>query len=112
MKPVAHMNVKFIITIIFLEYISENCHGLLQKTMSFNKVAIVSVKVNTYRIYIYIYIYVERNIKSCTCCYLEDLININDVDLESIITNEKPCDNIFCCNLHTMSSVYMLSLIK
>ena len=31
----------------------------------------------------------ETNIKTCTCYYFGDIININDLDLNSILRDEK-----------------------
>ena len=54
LKPMVHVSVIFVITGIFLRSIlnfSQRFHDLIQKAMSFNNAAIVSVKWNDYRIH-------------------------------------------------------------
>ena len=36
----------------------------------------------------------EINIKNCTCCYFDNRINIDDLDFDKILLDEKTHENI------------------
>ena len=54
----------------------------------------------------------ERNIKSCTCCYLDDLININDIDFENIISDEKLYENTCVYYLCLLQNTYSVKPLR
>ena len=39
------------------------------------------------------------NIKNRTCYYLDDIINVNDLNLDKILIDEKSCKNILNCKV-------------
>ena len=64
-KPANQKNVIFVTIGIFLDknfsyepYLCNGCHDFMQKEMNFNDVAIVSIKVNDYRIHFW---YMSKN---------------------------------------------------
>ena len=36
----------------------------------------------------------EIDVKNCICCYFDDIININNLDLDKLLLNEKAYENI------------------
>ena len=56
----------------------------------------------------------EINTENRTCYYFDDMTNINDLDLEHILLDEKTYENILIYNtkLHMIVSLYILFLIK
>ena len=47
----------------------------------------------------------EIDIKNCTCCYFDDIVNINDLNLNNILLDEKSCKNILLYGF-TCKSIY------
>ena len=39
----------------------------------------------------------EIDVKNCICCYFDDIININNLDLDKLLLNEKAYENILWC---------------
>ena len=52
----------------------------------------------------------EINIKNCTCYYFDDIIKFQDFDLDNILTDEKPYENIFVYNISYNTLIGVKSL--
>ena len=44
------------------------------------------------------------HIKNCTCCYFEDIIKLEDLDLDNILIHEKSHKNILIYDIWFMKS--------
>ena len=40
----------------------------------------------------------EIDIKNCTCCYFDEIINIHDLDLDNMLLDEKSDENFLICD--------------
>ena len=41
----------------------------------------------------------EIDIKNCTCCYFNNIIKFEDFDLDNILMNEKPYEDVLVYNI-------------
>ena len=47
----------------------------------------------------------EIDIKNHTCYYFKDIIKIEDIDINNILIDEKPHENILVCNISYKSLI-------
>ena len=54
----------------------------------------------------------EIDIKNCTCYYFHDIIKIEDLDLDNILTDEKSYENILVYNISYKNLIPKLLRIR
>ena len=48
----------------------------------------------------------EMHIKDHTCCYIDDEMNVNDIDFKNIATDKKTPFKIFLCVILDVNCIY------